>query len=174
MKVQPTGRGGGPPAAPEAGPEVPVAFWKKPLNQLTRPEWEKLCDGCGRCCLVKLEDEDTGRVHYTDVVCRLFEAGACRCGNYQRRRERVPDCVKLTPANVQTLPWLPPTCAYRLRAEGRELPSWHPLISGDPDSVHRAGVSVRGRIGALEQDVPYDDLPDHIVSWPARVPKRAR
>jgi uncharacterized cysteine cluster protein YcgN (CxxCxxCC family) len=157
-----------------AAPAGPLPFWKKPLEALTRTEWERLCDGCGRCCLVKLEDEDTGRIHYTDVACRLLEAGTCRCSNYGRRRERVPDCVKLTPQTVRALPWLPPTCAYRLRAEGRDLPSWHPLVSGDPESVHRAGVSVRGRIGAGEEDVPVDDLPDYIVSWPARVPKSAR
>jgi uncharacterized cysteine cluster protein YcgN (CxxCxxCC family) len=158
--------------AMEAGGELP--FWKKPLEALTRAEWEQLCDGCGRCCLVKLEDEDTARIHYTDVACRLFEAGTCRCRNYGRRRERVPDCVKLTPETVRTIPWLPPTCAYRVRAEGRDLASWHPLVSGDPESVHTAGISVRGRIGAREEDVALDDLPDHIVSWPARVPKRAR
>ena len=158
--------------AMEAGGELP--FWKKPLEALTRAEWEQLCDGCGRCCLVKLEDEDTARIHYTDVACRLFEAGTCRCRNYGRRRERVPDCVKLTPETVRTIPWLPPTCAYRVRAEGRDLASWHPLVSGDPESVHKAGISVRGRIGAREQDVPLDELPDYIVSWPARVPKRAR
>jgi uncharacterized cysteine cluster protein YcgN (CxxCxxCC family) len=161
-----------PPPPAEAADSLP--FWEKPLEALTRAEWEQLCDGCGRCCLVKLEDEDTGAIHYTDVACRLFEAGACRCRNYARRRERVPDCVKLTPQNVRSIPWLPPTCAYRLRAQGRDLPAWHPLISGDPETVHRAGVSVRGRIGASEEEVEVDDLPDYIVSWPARVPKRAR
>jgi uncharacterized cysteine cluster protein YcgN (CxxCxxCC family) len=161
-------------APPKPHPEIAAPFWKKPLEALTRAEWERLCDGCGRCCLVKLEDEDTGRIHYTDVACRLLEAGACRCSNYGHRRERVPDCVKLTPQTVRTIPWLPPTCAYRLRAEGRDLPSWHPLMSGDPESVHRAGVSVRGRIGAIEDDVPAQDLPDYIVSWPARIPKSAR
>jgi uncharacterized cysteine cluster protein YcgN (CxxCxxCC family) len=161
-----------PPPPAEAADSLP--FWEKPLEALTRAEWEQLCDGCGRCCLVKLEDEDTGAIHYTDVACRLFEAGACRCRNYARRRERVPDCVKLTPQNVRSISWLPPTCAYRLRAQGRDLPAWHPLISGDPETVHRAGVSVRGRIGASEEEVEVGNLPDHIVSWPARAPKRAR
>jgi len=159
--------------APAPGPDS-RPFWKKPLEALTRAEWEQLCDGCGRCCLVKLEDEDTGQIHYTDVACQLLEAGNCRCSNYGRRRQRVPDCVKLTPQTVRTIPWLPPTCAYRMRAEGRDLAWWHHLISGDPETVHRAGVSVRGRIGAFEEDVPEDDLPEHIASWPARVPKRAR
>jgi uncharacterized protein len=151
-----------------------LPFWKKPLESLTRAEWEQLCDGCGRCCLVKLEDEDTGRIHYTDVACRLLDAGTCRCRDYKRRRESVPDCVKLTPVTVRAIPWLPPTCAYRLRAEGRDLAWWHPLISGDPETVHRAGVSVRGRIGAAEEEVSEDDLPKHIAAWPARVPKQAR
>jgi uncharacterized cysteine cluster protein YcgN (CxxCxxCC family) len=173
-KAQPVPGGMKAAALPAASPEDALPFWKKPLTALTRAEWEQLCDGCGRCCLVKLEDEDTGAIHYTDVACRLLEAGTCRCRNYGRRRERVPDCVKLTPQNLKAIPWLPPTCAYRLRAAGRELAWWHPLISGDPESVHRAGVSVRGRIGALEQEVAEDDLPDHIASWPARVPKRAR
>jgi uncharacterized cysteine cluster protein YcgN (CxxCxxCC family) len=157
-----------------ANPGGALPFWKKPLEALTRAEWEQLCDGCGRCCLVKLEDEDTGRIHYTDVACRLFEAGTCRCRNYGRRRERVPDCLKLTPETVRTIPWLPPTCAYRLRAEDRDLAWWHPLVSGDPKTVHTAGISVRGRIVAGEEDVPLDSLPDHIVSWPARVPRKAR
>jgi|SRR5947209_3523986 len=161
--------------APDAAdPEPAPPFWKKPLEALTRAEWEQLCDGCGRCCLVKLEDEDTGRIHYTDVACRLFEAGTCRCRNYRRRKERVPDCVKLTPETVRTIPWLPPTCAYRLRADGRDLAWWHPLVSGDPETVHTAGISVRGRIGAGEEDVAVDSLPDYIVSWPARVPRKAR
>jgi uncharacterized cysteine cluster protein YcgN (CxxCxxCC family) len=173
-KAQPVPGGMKAAALSAASPEDALPFWKKPLTALTRAEWEQLCDGCGRCCLVKLEDEDTGAIHYTDVACRLLEAGTCRCRNYGRRRERVPDCVKLTPQNLKAIPWLPPTCAYRLRAEGRDLAWWHPLISGDPESVHRAGVSVRGRIGALEEEVAEDDLPDHIASWPARVPKRAR
>ncbi|GAC1330676.1 MAG: YcgN family cysteine cluster protein [Beijerinckiaceae bacterium] len=160
-----------PPPAEAAEPE---RFWEKPLEALTRSEWEQLCDGCGRCCLVKLEDEDTGKIHYTDVGCRLLEAGTCRCTDYRRRRASVPECVKLTPQNLRTIPWLPPTCAYRLRAEGHDLPWWHPLVSGDPELVHRVGVSVRGRIGTFEQDIREDDLPDHIASWPTRVPKRAR
>jgi uncharacterized cysteine cluster protein YcgN (CxxCxxCC family) len=160
------------PRAEARGGALP--FWKRPLESLTRTEWEQLCDGCGRCCLVKLEDEDTGRIHYTDVACRLLEAGTCRCRDYKRRRESVPDCVKLTPQTVRTIPWLPPTCAYRLRAEGRDLAWWHPLVSGDAETVRQAGVSVRGRIGAFEEDLAEDDLPDHVASWPAREPKRAR
>ncbi|TAK49732.1 MAG: YcgN family cysteine cluster protein [Xanthobacteraceae bacterium] len=137
-------------------------------------EWESLCDGCGRCCLEKLEDEDTGRLYFTSVACRLFDEGACRCHDYEHRSERVADCVRLTPANVRSLNWLPSSCAYRLVAEGRDLYWWHPLISGDPDTVHAAGVSVRGRIAASEDKVTLEDMEDYIVRWPQLLPKRAR
>ena len=150
-------------------------FWRrKRLDEMTEAEWESLCDGCGRCCLNKLEDEDTGRIYYTDVGCRLLDAKACRCRDYQNRSAEVEDCVRLTPKNVGELGWLPSTCAYRLVAERRDLYWWHPLVSGDPDSVHAAGISVRGRVDALEDEVPDEDLEDHIVSWPQRMPKRAR
>lgn len=140
---------------------------------MSEREWESLCDGCGRCCLVKLEDEDTGRIYATDVACRLFDAGACRCKDYAHRQEMVPDCIRLTPQEVARLTWLPPTCAYRLVREGADLPSWHPLVSGDPDTVHTAGVSVRGRVSASEDDIAVDDLPERIVDWPMQVPKSA-
>lgn len=149
-------------------------FWKKPLADLSRAEWEQLCDGCGRCCVVKLEDEDTGDIHFTDVGCRLLDGATCRCRDYPRRRDHVPDCVKLTKANVGRLSWLPRTCAYRLRADGDDLPDWHPLVSGDPESVVRAGISVRGRLAASEEEVADEDLPDHIVRWPNRWPRRLR
>lgn len=149
-------------------------FWRRPLSSLTQSEWESLCDGCGRCCLVKLEDEDTGRVHYTDVACTLLDAGACRCSHYPERQSVVTDCVKLTPEALDEISWLPPTCAYRLVGEGRDLPWWHPLVSGDRETVHSAGVSVRGRVSASEDDVEIDELPGRIVSWPDRWPKRAK
>jgi uncharacterized cysteine cluster protein YcgN (CxxCxxCC family) len=175
MKQPPIEAAAKPPARQKTkAAAAPVPFWKKPLEALNRAEWEQLCDGCGRCCLVKLEDEDTGAIHYTDIACRLLDAGTCRCGDYAGRRRRVPDCVKLTPQTVRTIPWLPPTCAYRLRAEGRDLRWWHPLVSGDPESVHRAGVSVRGRIGALEEEVEEEAIADHIVAWPRGIPKPAR
>lgn len=149
-------------------------FWRKPLPSLTAAEWESLCDGCGRCCLVKLEDEDTGAIHFTDVACKLLDAGTCRCSNYANRQAHVPDCIKLTTEIVDSVPWLPPTCAYRLVAEGRDLMWWHPLVSGRAETVHEAGISIRRRPTVSEADVPVDDLPDHIVSWPARWPKQAR
>jgi len=150
-------------------------FWKtKTLAEMSDAEWESLCDGCARCCLEKLEDEDSGKIYFTDVGCRLLDAGLCTCKDYANRSDRVPDCVRLTPRNVRTLSWLPPSCGYRLVAEGRDLYWWHPLISGDPNTVHEAGVSVRGRVVASEEEVATADLEDHIVQWPAWLPKRAR
>ena len=129
-------------------------FWTTtPLERMSEAEWESLCDGCGKCCLSKLEDEDTGEIYFTSVGCRLFDAATCRCRDYPRRLAQVPDCVRLTPENVHTIPWLPSTCAYRLVAEGRDLEWWHPLVSGDPDTVHRAGISVRGRVSASEDEL---------------------
>jgi uncharacterized protein len=140
-------------------------FWKtKSLEELSQPEWESLCDGCGKCCLAKLEDEDTGEIHWTSVACRLFDAATCRCSDYEHRLERLADCVRLTPQNVRTIPWLPSTCAYRIVAAGGDLPAWHPLVSGDRESVHRAGISVRGRISAGEADIASDeDYLDHLL-----------
>jgi uncharacterized cysteine cluster protein YcgN (CxxCxxCC family) len=157
------------------GPTADVPFWKrKTLDTMTPAEWESVCDGCARCCLVKLEDEDTGDVHFTDLTCRLLDAGACRCSNYPGRQAEVDDCVKLTPDVVRELSWLPPTCGYRLLADGKELQWWHPLVSGSPDTVHEAGVSVRGRTFASEDDLPIDDYPARIKAWPWRVPKAAK
>ncbi len=142
-------------------------FWRrKSLAEMTPAEWESLCDGCGKCCLVKLEDADSGAIHHTDVSCHLLDLGSCRCGDYTRRKEIVEDCVVLTPETVGDLSWMPSTCAYRLLAEGKDLAWWHPLVSGDPESVHRAGISVRGR-AVTEARVPDAELEDHIVTWPA-------
>lgn len=156
-------------------PTRPEPFWRrKTLDAMTPEEWESLCDGCGRCCLVKLEDEDTGHIHATDIGCRLFDAGTCRCKDYANRSATVPDCVTLTPKEVRELSWLPPTCAYRLVGEGRDLPWWHPLVSGDSETVVAAGVSVRGRVHASEEDVAEEDLPRRIVKWPLRWPRAAK
>jgi uncharacterized cysteine cluster protein YcgN (CxxCxxCC family) len=120
------------------------SFWEKPLEQLDRGEWEALCDGCGKCCVHKVEDELSGEIHATNVACRLLDRQSGRCSNYKGRRAFVPDCIRLTIDKIGRLPWLPKTCAYRLRAEGKPLPRWHYLVCGDPEAVHRAGMSVRG------------------------------
>jgi uncharacterized protein len=147
-------------------------FWRhKTLAEMTQQEWESLCDGCGRCCLKKLQDEETGRVAYTDVACKLLDRDRCRCRRYRRRHELVLDCVALDAADLSTFDWLPTTCAYRKVAAGQDLDWWHPLVSGDPDSVHRAGVSVRGRTLA-ERDVGVDELPTRIIRWIKAAPLR--
>jgi hypothetical protein len=121
-------------------------FWEtKRLEQMTAREWESLCDGCGLCCLVRFEDDETGEVVPTRVACKLFDDKACTCRDYANRRDHVPDCIKLTPWNIDALEWMPKSCAYRRLHEGRNLADWHPLISGDPESVHAAGVSIRGQ-----------------------------
>ena len=139
-------------------------FWQtKSLVQMNREEWESLCDGCGRCCLHKLEYEGTGTVEYTNIACRLLDIGSCRCMDYDNRRTFVPNCRSLTPETVRATAWLPPTCAYRLLDEGRDLSWWHPLVSGDANTVHEAGISVRGRVVTEAQ---AGDDRDHVVSWP--------
>lgn len=121
-------------------------FWEaKRLEQMTVQEWESLCDGCGLCCLVRFEDEETGEVIPSRVSCKLFDTNLCRCTDYENRKKHVPDCIKLTPWNIEELEWMPRSCGYRRVWEGRGLADWHPLISGDPESVHRAGVSIRGQ-----------------------------
>ena len=163
------------PAVP-AEPAPPAApFWRtKTLAAMTGAEWESLCDGCGRCCLVKLEDEDSGAIAYTDVACRLFDAGSCRCADYPNRSQIVEDCVRLTPEAVESIGWLPPTCAYRLVREGKDLPFWHPLVSGTRDTVVSAGISVHGRVAGLETEFGLFELVDHIVNWPTRWPRGAK
>ena len=140
-------------------------FWRtKSLAELTKEQWEALCDGCAQCCLLKLEDEDDGRVAYTRVTCRLLDLDSCRCTHYDERHVRVPDCIEFDAAAVADLHWLPETCAYRLRSEGRELPAWHYLVSGDRNSVHAAGISVQGR-ALCETHVHPQDIESHIVRW---------
>ncbi len=149
-------------------------FWRtKSLDEMNGAEWESLCDGCGRCCLHKLEDWDTGEIAWTDVACRLLDGESCRCKDYPGRQAEVPDCIPLTPETVRGLAWLPPTCGYRLVAEGRDLYWWHPLVSGDPDSVHQAGVSVRGRT-VSEASWPVETFEDRLVTWPEEIPRARR
>lgn len=139
-------------------------FWERvPLDDMDREEWEALCDGCGRCCLIKLEDEDTDEVHYTNVACRLFDAETCRCGNYALRKQLVPGCVTLSPETLDSAAeWMPRSCAYRRLYEGRPLAAWHPLVSGDPASPAKAGIRLRGPL-IPEYEVDEDDLEDHII-----------
>lgn len=141
-------------------------FWQtKSLGDMTREEWESLCDGCGRCCLNKLEDEDTGAFIYTRAACKLLDLETCRCTDYPNRAAKVPDCVTLTPENVSTLGWLPKSCAYRLLDEGKPLPWWHPLVSGDPETVIAAGISVKDEAYS-ELGLTVDDLVDHVWKLP--------
>ncbi len=135
-------------------------FWEsKRLERMSVQEWESLCDGCGLCCLVRFEDEDTGEIIPTRVSCKLFDAALCRCSDYENRKRHVPDCIKLTPWNIEDLLWMPKSCAYRRVHEGRGLADWHPLVSGDPESVHKAGVSVRNQtINEAALDDPEDAL----------------
>jgi uncharacterized cysteine cluster protein YcgN (CxxCxxCC family) len=136
-------------------------FWEeKSLTQMSRAEWESLCDGCGKCCIHKLEDEETGELFPTNVACRLLDRRTGRCKDYKHRHAFVPDCVRLTPDKLRQLDWLPSTCAYRLLADGDPLPEWHPLITGDPESVHAAGESVRGWTVSEDE---AGDLEHHLV-----------
>jgi uncharacterized cysteine cluster protein YcgN (CxxCxxCC family) len=140
-------------------------FWEsKSLAAMTSDEWESLCDGCGKCCVIKLEDVDDGSIHYTDIGCRLLDGKSCQCKDYSNRKKEVPDCVILSPSRLDSLPWMPSTCAYRLLHEGKDLPLWHPLVSGDKESVHKAGISVRNQIFP-ENDIAEDDYPAHIKVW---------
>ncbi|MCW8308151.1 YcgN family cysteine cluster protein [Acidiphilium sp. PA] len=147
-------------------------FWVvKRLDQMTEAEWESLCDGCGRCCLHKLRDDETGELEFTNVACRLLDTRSCACTDYVNRTRAVPDCISLTPAALTEIDWLPPSCAYRLVADGRPLPAWHPLVTGDVDSTRKAGASVSDRVISEDDAGP---LEHHIVAWPARWPKQRR
>ena len=140
-------------------------FWETTaLADMNREQWESLCDGCARCCLHKLQDAYTGDIHYTSVACKLLDSERCQCTHYEDRQRLVPDCLVLVPQQSGSFDWLPDTCAYRLLDEGRKLHSWHPLVSGDPESVHEAGISVRGRTVA-EEGVHDDDLESFIIRW---------
>lgn len=149
-------------------PALPPGFWRNTaLEDMTPEQWDAICDGCGRCCLHKLREAETNEILWTNISCRLLDGQTCRCTKYASRQKYIPDCVSLTPAILEDIDWLPPSCAYRLLYEGFDLPPWHPLISGTQESVHQAGASVRGkclderRAGALE---------DHLADWPGDWP----
>jgi uncharacterized cysteine cluster protein YcgN (CxxCxxCC family) len=147
-----------------AAPALRPRFWERvPLDKMTPQEWEALCDGCGRCCLLKLEDDETQEIAFTRVSCRLLDTDTCRCGQYETRKTFVPDCVVLTPKTLDEIAyWMPTTCAYRRLHEGKPLNDWHPLVSGDPASVHEAGVSVKGW-AIPEFEIDEDDLEDYTI-----------
>lgn len=149
----------------------PLPFWQTTsLQDMTPSQWESLCDGCGRCCLNKLRDEDTDEIIWTDVSCRLLDTQTCRCTNYERRQRKVPDCISLTPAILEEVDWLPPSCAYRLLRDGFDLPDWHPLRTGTSDSVIKAGASASGRCISERR---AGMLEDHITDWPGSWPENA-
>lgn len=143
-----------------------MPFWKtKTMVQMNRKEWESLCDGCGKCCCIRMEDEDTADIYVTNVVCKLFDAGTCQCTDYANRSTKVPDCVTLTPENAGALKWMPRTCAYRLVSEGKDLYDWHHLVSGSRDTIHDVGMSVQNAV-ISELDVDEDSQHHYITQWP--------
>ena len=143
-------------------------YWEhKTLDELNDAEWEALCDGCGRCCLQKLEDDDTGEVHFTDIACRLLDQSSCRCQHYAERFKHVSDCLSVRPLTPEKLGWLPSSCAYKRLSAGLALAAWHPLVSGDLSSVHKAGISIAGRC-VSETSVPILQWTEHVVVWPEK------
>ncbi len=143
--------------------KLPHQFWKhKSLTELSPAEWEALCDGCAKCCLHRFEDQETREIQFTNVCCRYLDQATCRCTDYPNRSVNVPDCVSVTPEILKDPYWLPETCSYRLLAEGRDLPEWHPLVSGDPQTVILSGNSVGGRVIS---ELEADDLEYHMIDW---------
>lgn len=145
----------------ELVPDQP--FWEKPLHSLDRAQWEALCDGCGKCCLLKAEDEDDGQIYMTNIACKLLDIEQARCSDYRRRKFHVPDCVRLTRNKLEEFDWLPDSCAYKLRARSLPLPNWHYLVSGDRESIHTAGKSIRGKVIT---EVEAGPLEQHILDHP--------
>lgn len=142
-----------------------LPFWETTaLEDMSDSQWESLCDGCGRCCAVKLQDQETGKVHYTRAACRLLDTESCRCTNYAQRARIVPDCVVLDAHSARAYDWLPESCAYRILAKGGELAWWHPLVSGNAETVHDAGISVRGQL-ISEEHVHASEIPELIIDW---------
>jgi uncharacterized protein len=139
-------------------------FWEKPLQELNRQEWEALCDGCARCCLKKLSDEESEEIHYTRVVCRYLDQGKCSCTAYKKRQQLVPDCLVLDRENLAALHWIPDTCAYKLREQDKPLPEWHPLLTGSRQAMQEAGINVTGKV-ISEEYVHEDGLDEHIIRW---------
>ncbi len=140
-------------------------FWQhKTLVQMTESEWESLCDGCGKCCLNKLIDDETEKLHFTNVACKLLNTKSCRCKKYEQRFKLVPDCVKVSLEDIDQFHWLPKTCAYRLLVEGKSLPEWHPLLTGNQSAMHAGGFSIRGKVVS---ELAAGDLEDHVVDWPS-------
>lgn len=145
--------------------EADMHFWESiPLEKMSASQWESLCDGCAKCCLHKLEDEDTGEVFYTDVACELLDLSSCKCSSYSDRKLKVPDCVVLTPDDVSQFDWLPKTCAYRLISEGKPLLKWHPLVSGKASSCVKKGQSV-SHFAVSETFLEQSDLQDRVIRW---------
>lgn len=140
-------------------------FWQeKSLSQMSKEEWESLCDGCGRCCLNKLEDEDSGEIYFTNVVCKLFDNEQCACSDYDNRMNSMPDCMILSVDNVAALEVMPSTCAYSLLWRGKPLPDWHPLITGTKQSVIDADMVISGKV-VSEEHIHYEQLPEHLITW---------
>lgn len=138
-------------------------YWKyKKLEEMTTEEWESICDGCAKCCVIKFEEDETGHILQTDVVCKLLDLGSCSCTKYDQRKVLVPDCISITPQNILQLKWMPASCSYRLLAEGKDLPSWHPLLTGDRQSTQKAEKSVQGRVVS---ETEVDDIEDRIIGW---------
>ena len=151
---------------PRSSDKITQNYWKtKNMAEFSREEWETLCDGCGKCCCIRLEDEDTGDIYITDVACKLFDSGACSCSDYPNRSKNVLDCVTLTPDNVDKLNWMPQTCAYRLVANGKDLPDYHHLVSGSRQTIHDVGMSVQNAVYS-ENDIDEEEVPSRIVIWP--------